>query len=245
MKRLGGITLALTLVGGGLGPVGVASAEGQSQTVQPKPESGGEGTGVETPATAPPGASVPAESPELPAVPPTAGPPRGAELERTTALLARLHQAAQRQVQLGELAQGGAANRATRAYGADLASDFRALDGRVIAFAAENGVGEDRLNDPVRGENVVALRRHTENLTRLAGERGETFDRDFWVAVAGEQSASSDMLPSAMLDQPALSGLVSDFSAGLDRASARALVAARPTESAPPSPASEQPPTVP
>jgi hypothetical protein len=78
------------------------------------------------------------------------------------------------------------------------------------------------------------MRHQVTDLGRLADARGLQFDRDFWVAVAGEQAAASDMLPKTMVDEPSLSALVSEFSQTLDGASARALVASRPTTEAPP-----------
>jgi hypothetical protein len=160
--------------------------------------------------------------------------PAGAVVSGPAPVLARLHQAAAREIQLAELAESGGGGRATRAYGAELAADFRRLDDKVVKFAAVRGIGEEALNAPLPGENLVAMRHQVTDLGRLADARGLQFDRDFWVAVAGEQAAASDMLPKTMVDEPSLSALVSEFSQTLDGASARALVASRPTTEAPP-----------
>jgi hypothetical protein len=160
--------------------------------------------------------------------------PAGASVLGPAPVLARLHQAAAREIQLAELAESGGGGRATRAYGAELAADFKRFDDKVVAFAAVRGIGEEALNAPLPGENLVAMRHQVTDLGRLADARGLQFDREFWVAVAGEQSAASDMLPKTMVDEPSLSALVTEFSQTLDGASARALVASRPTTAAPP-----------
>jgi hypothetical protein len=165
--------------------------------------------------------------------------PWGTDVARPTAELARLHQAAMREVQLGEMADAGASHRETQKYGAELAAQFRAYDQRLVTFAAANGIGDDKLDTPVPGENVVAMRRQVSDLSRLANERGEPFDRDFWVAIAGEQGATSDMLPSAVAQEPSLTPLVADMSALLDGASRRALTASKATQPPPTSAAPE------
>jgi hypothetical protein len=152
--------------------------------------------------------------------------PLGAQASAPVALLSRLHHAAVREVQLGDLAEAGGSSPASRRYGAQLAADFRALDQRIVATAASAGVAEAQLSAVQAGENVVALRRQSDDFARLANERGASFDRDFWVAVAQAQSADSDMLTTTAAREPALLGLVTDMSQLYDTASRRALVAA-------------------
>jgi len=173
--------------------------------------------------------------------------PLGAQASAPVALLSRLHHAAQREVQLGDLAEAGGASASTRRYGAQLSAEFRAFDERIVATAASVGIDQARLSAVHAGENVVALKKDSDNFARLANERGAPFDRDFWVTVAQAQSAESDMLTTTAAREPALLGLVSEMSQLYDRSSRRALVAA----SAPQSPASageaptEAPPNAP
>jgi hypothetical protein len=145
---------------------------------------------------------------------------------RGAALLGRMHRAAQREVQLGEAAEGGGATSEVRVYGAELKSQFGAFDNRLRAFATANGISDADLDRLAPGENVVALQRQVDSLTQLANTTGATFDRAFWVAVATEQAATSDGLSATLDQEPALAGLVSDFSALLDRSSRRASAAA-------------------
>ena len=152
--------------------------------------------------------------------------PLGAQASAPVALLSRLHHAAQREMQLGDLAEAGGSTAASRQYGAQLSADFRELDQRIVATAASAGVDIAQLSAVQAGENVVALRRESDDFGRLANERGATFDRDFWVAVAQAQSADSDMLTTAATREPALLGLVSEMSELYDRSSRRALGAA-------------------
>ncbi|HLK89207.1 MAG TPA: DUF4142 domain-containing protein [Polyangia bacterium] len=152
--------------------------------------------------------------------------PWGAEVTAPVALLSRLHHAAQREVQLGELAEAGGASPSSRRFGAELAADFRELDQRIVATAASAGIDEARLSAVSAGENVVALKKEADDLGHLANERGGSFDRDFWVTVAQSQSADQDMLATTAAREPALLGLVGDMSKLYDRSSKRALAAA-------------------
>jgi len=180
--------------------------------------------------------------------------PLGAQASAPVALFSRLHHAAQREVQLGDLAEAGGASAASRRYGAQLSADFRAFDQKIVATAASVGIDQARLSAVHAGENVVALKKDSDNFARLANERGASFDRDFWVTVAQAQSAESDMLTTTAAREPALLGLVSDMSQLYDQSSRRALVAAStpqspssageaPTEAAPNAPAEQAPET--
>jgi hypothetical protein len=166
--------------------------------------------------------------------------PWGADVTAPVAILSRLHHAAQREVQLGELAEAGGASAASRRYGAELTGDFRELDQRIVATAASVGVDDAKLSAVAAGENVVALKREADDLGRLANERGAPFDRDFWVTVAEAQSAESDMLTFTVVREPSLLGLIADMSKLYDRSSKRALAAVSSLNAAPAEPA--QPP---
>jgi hypothetical protein len=155
--------------------------------------------------------------------------PWGAQVTAPVAVLARLHHAAQREVQLGELAEAGGSAAGSRRYGAELATDFRALDQRIVSTAASAGIDAARLSTVEAGENVVALKKESDDLSRLANVRGGSFDRDFWVTVAEAQSADQDMLAATVVREPTLLGLVSDMSKLYDRSSKRALAAAAST----------------
>jgi Spy/CpxP family protein refolding chaperone len=158
--------------------------------------------------------------------------PWGAEVTAPVALMSRLHHAAEREVQLGELAEAGGSSAASQRYGAELTADFRELDQRIVATAASVGIDDARLSAVEAGENVVALKKETDDLGRLANERGAPFDRDFWVTVAEAQSAESDMLTVTAVREPALLGIVTEMSKLYERSSKRALAAA---SGAPPS----------
>jgi len=149
------------------------------------------------------------------------------DVPRATVLLSRLHHAAAREMLLGDLAETRATNPETRRYGAELSSEFRAYDQRVVGFAARVGIDGSRLARVYAGENVAALRREADDLARFANATGDTFDRGFWVAVAQEQSAATDMLPSIAEGGPELARLAADLGQLLDRASLRALYITR------------------
>lgn len=169
--------------------------------------------------------------------------PWGAQVTAPVAVLSRLHHAAGRQVQLGELAEAGGATAASRRYGAELSADFRELDQRIVTAAASAGIDQARLSAVEAGENVVALKKESDDLGRLANVRGGSFDRDFWVTVAEAQSADQDMLAATAAREPSLLGLVSDMSQLYDRSSKRALAAAAAPAGAEPASAPPEKPT--
>jgi hypothetical protein len=142
------------------------------------------------------------------------------------------------EVQLGDLAQQSAGAPEVRQYGADLASDFRGVDQRIRSLASGLGIAESRLQVS-RGENVVAMRQQNDAYSRLAGEHGPTFDRDFWVTVADAQVRESDLLAATATREPALTDLVTEMSRLYDRSSRRALEAAtaKPAQAPTPAPA--------
>jgi predicted outer membrane protein len=131
-----------------------------------------------------------------------AAPVAAAEVRQTaqarSVTLSRLHQVAQRETELGLLALVAAVRPETVAFAKQLERDFRALDGRVLAFAEALGIEETRLRRMYDGENPVALRRQAEALDRLSMVVGEDFDRQFWVTLAQDQRAASDLLVSAV-----------------------------------------------
>jgi hypothetical protein len=149
------------------------------------------------------------------------------DVPRATVLLSRLHHAAAREMLLGDLAENRAGHPETRRYGAELSSEFRAYDQRVMGFAAGVGIDSSRLARVYAGENVAALRRESEDLSRLGSTTGEEFDRGFWAAVAQEQSAATDLLPAVAEGGPELTRLAAELGLLLDRSSLRALYIAR------------------
>jgi len=152
--------------------------------------------------------------------------PWGADVAEPVLLLGRLHRAAMYQVQLGDLAQTNGDAAQVRDYGAQLASDFRAVDQRITTLATGLGVDQSRLQVS-RDENVPLLQHDADNFSRLATQRGSTFDRDFLVTVADAQSRDSDLLITAAAREPALTNLATDMSHAYERSSRSALEAAQ------------------
>jgi predicted outer membrane protein len=165
--------------------------------------------------------------------------PWGADVTEPVSLLGRLHRAATHEAQLGDLAQANGNTVEVRVYGAHLASDFRAVDQRITTLASGLGVDQSKLQVS-RDENVQLLKQDADNFSRLASQRGPSFDRDFLVTVADAQGRESDLLITAAAREPALADLATEMSHLYERSSRRALEAARvakaesPTE-APPS----------
>ena len=162
-----------------------------------------------------------------------AAPPPRIASNATMVRLSRLHHVADRQVQLGRLAAVAASRPETRTYGARLATDFQALDQRINVMALDLGIDPARLGPMYAGENTASLRRQSEDLTRLASESGDAFDRRFWVIVAQDQLAASDMLLPVAGADPSLEPLVADVSRQLATSSRQALAAAEPVGTPP------------
>ena len=124
--------------------------------------------------------------------------PFGAEVGAPFALLSRLHHAAEREVQLGELAETGGFVGGKPSLRRGAVSRFGGLDQRIVATAASVGVdGRAALGGSRREENVVALKKESDDFGAPGQRAGARLsNRDFWVTVAESQSAESDMLTS-------------------------------------------------
>ena len=141
--------------------------------------------------------------------------------------LSKLQHAAEREVQLALLAETGATRPETRRYAADLGADFRRLSERIGKVAETMQINDERLRRLFAGENTASLRREADDLDRLGKQRGEAFDRQFWIIVTHEQMAASDMLGGMAGDDPRIDPLVADMALVLDRATGNAVVASR------------------
>ena len=97
--------------------------------------------------------------------PPARTAPRQSQ-SRVVDPLSRLHHVAQREIELGQLAQVAAARPETVVFGRELETAFRALDGRIVAFAKLVGIAETRLRQADDVDNKIALRRQAD-LDRL------------------------------------------------------------------------------
>jgi Domain of unknown function (DUF4142) len=141
--------------------------------------------------------------------------------------LSKLQHAAEREVQLALVAETGASRAETRRYAADLGADFRRLTARIAKVAESMQIDDERLRRLFAGENTAALRREAVDLDSLAKQRGEAFDRQFWIIVTHEQMAASDMLGGMAGDDPRIDPLVADMALLLERATGNAVVAAK------------------
>jgi hypothetical protein len=173
----------------------------------------------------------------------TPGATTPAPADATIVRLSRLHHAAKREVDLGRVAETAANRPETRAFGTRLVAEFQAIDGRIVATAEPLGVDQARLERIYAGENTAALSREAEDLTRLASEHGDAFDRRFWVIVSHDQLAAADMLAPVAGADARVDPLVAELSNALESSSRVALVAARPV--AGPAPVSTPAPAVP
>ena len=114
--------------------------------------------------------------------------PTPAAQSRAVVPLSLLHHVAQREIALGLLAQVAAVRPETMRFATELETDFRLLDGRILARAEALGIGENRLRQAYADKNTAALDGQADDLDRLAMLRGEDFDRQFWATVARDHS---------------------------------------------------------
>jgi len=153
---------------------------------------------------------------------------------RAVVPLSVLHHVAQREMELGLLAQVAAVRPETMRFATEVEADFRQLDRRILAIAEALGIGENRLRQAYADQNTDELARQADNLDRLSMLRGENFDRQFWMTIDRDQSAASDLLASASGTVPSLDPLVADAVRLLDR-SIRRSAAAQTGSNTPPS----------
>jgi len=158
------------------------------------------------------------------ATPPATPAARQAQ-SRAVVPLGLLHHVAQREIELGLLAEVAAARPETMRFATELETDFRLLDRRILAIAEARGIGEHRLRQAYADQNTVALERQADDLDRLSMLRGEEFDRQFWVTVDRDQLAASDLLASAAGTVSSLDPLVADTVRLLDRSIRRSAAA--------------------
>ena len=147
---------------------------------------------------------------------------------RVVVALGRLHHVAQREIALSLLAQVAAVNPETVVFATELETAFRALDGRIVAFAKLLGIAENRLRSTDVSDNTLALHREAD-LDRLSMARGQDFDRLLWVMVAKDHLAASARLAAATgvagLDRR-LDALVADMALLLEKFGRQAVVTA-------------------
>jgi hypothetical protein len=144
---------------------------------------------------------------------------------RAVVPLSRLHRVAQREIALGLLAQVAALRPETLRFAADLETDFRVLDQRIVAIADAHGIGENRLRQAYAEDSTAVLGGQADDLDRLSMVRGADFDRQFWLTLARDQRAASTLLASTAGTVPSLDPLVAETVRLLDRSIRRAVAA--------------------
>ena len=159
-------------------------------------------------------------------------PPTPAAQSRAVVPLSFLHHVAQREIALGLLAQVAAVRPETMRFATEVEKDFRLLDRRILAIAEALGIGENRLRQAYADQNTAELEDQAAELRRLSLLRGEDFDRQFWVTLARDHVAASDLLAAAAGAVSSLDPLVDETVRLLDR-SIRNATAAQAASNAP------------
>ena len=152
-------------------------------------------------------------------------PPTPAAQSRAVVPLSLVHHVAQREIALGLLAQVAAVRPETMVFATELETDFRLLDRRILVIAEALGIGENRLRQAYADQNTAALDAQADEIRRLSLLRGEAFDRQFWVTVARDHRAASDLLAAAAGTVSSLDALVDEAVRLLNRSIRNATAA--------------------
>jgi hypothetical protein len=152
-------------------------------------------------------------------------PPTPAAQSRAVVPLGLMHHVAQREIALGLLAQVAAVRPQTMHFATELETDFRLLDRRILTIAEALGIGENRLQQAYADQNTAALDGEADDLRRLSMLRGEDFDRQFWVTVARDHLAASELLASSAGTVSSLDPLVDETDRLIKRSNRNAAAA--------------------
>jgi hypothetical protein len=158
--------------------------------------------------------------------------PTPAARDAAVVRLGVLHHIAQREIALGLLAQVAAVRPQTMTFATALETDFRLLDRRILAIAGALNIDEDQLQQAYAEGHTTALDRQADDLDHLSVLRGVDFDRQFWVTVARDHRAASEMLASPARTVPSVDTVV-DETARLIKRSIRNAAAAQAATNAP------------
>jgi len=137
-------------------------------------------------------------------------PPTSAARDGAVVPLSVLHHVAQREIALGLLAQVAAVRPQTMTFATALETDFRLLDRRILAIAGALGIDEDQLQQAYAEGHRTALDGQADDLDHLSVLRGADFDRQFWVTVARDHRAASELLASSARTVPSLHPVVDE-----------------------------------
>ena len=97
-------------------------------------------------------------------------------------------------------------------YGARLVADFQALDDRIASLASSLGVDPARPRHASTRARTPPRWRANRRISRGSpAARGDDFDRQFWVIVAQDQLAATDMLLPVAGADPRLEPIVAEF----------------------------------
>jgi putative membrane protein len=125
----------------------------------------------------------------------TPAPAAREEAEGDLALVKKVHEANQKEIELGQLASDKARSEQVKSYARKLVSDHKAADRQLMSYADKKGM-TSRLEQaaaatPVTPDTSVDMK------ARLMGETGEEFDHDFVATMVDEHDKAIEMVRSA------------------------------------------------
>jgi putative membrane protein len=126
------------------------------------------------------------------------------------AVVRQVHQANQKEIDMGQLAADKAKSTAVKSYARKLVDDHKTLDRQVMSYASKKGL-QSRLEQTATGTGTAAAS-DGDMHARLQGETGSEFDRDFVATMIEEHDKAIQMVRGARdtANDPELRTLLGD-----------------------------------
>jgi putative membrane protein len=140
-------------------------------------------------------------------------------MEGDVALIQKVHEANQKEIEMGQLAADKAKSARVKAYARKLVSDHKNADRQLMAYASRKGL-ESRLEQVAANTNAGATTGVKDDMhARLMGETGSEFDHDFVAAMVDEHDKAIEMVRNARdtATDPQLRGLLSSVLPKLEK----------------------------
>jgi putative membrane protein len=169
-----------------------ASGATQDRTEHPSPRTPGELPPSDIPTTPPPSSTTGSER---------AGtqPPDSAGsydvADKDLSVIRQVHQANQKEIDMGQLAADKAKSSAVKSYARKLVDDHKTMDRKLMAYVEKKGLSSQLEQTATTADTTT--RSDADMHSRLQGETGSEFDRDFANTMVEEHDKAIQMVKGA------------------------------------------------
>jgi putative membrane protein len=199
MKRLtfdmvlaGSLALAPLAWGQDYGSTGAT----QDRTEHASPRTPGELPPAEVPTTTPPSTTTGSErAGNQPGDTSNRAAGTGEVSDGDVGVVRQVHQANQKEIEMGQLAADKAKSSAVKSYARKLVDDHKAMDRQLMSYASKKGL-TSRLEQTATGTEA-AHGGDNDMHARLQGETGSEFDHDFAATMVDEHDKAIEMVRGA------------------------------------------------